>query len=364
MFQSVIGYLSDYSKISREELEKYLYIKKDIEAVRHIFRVASSLDSMVVGEPQILGQIKGAYKWSVEFYTSGTTINRIMRRAFHAAKVVKSKTDIAKGAISVAYAALLKVKELMDVKGKKLLSIGNSEMNRLACEHFSEHGAIISKLANRTIEHVVDLAEKYNARTFSLDNLKEAFEDVDIVVSSTGARDSVIRFDVIPQDRDIVIVDLAVPPDTDRSVGGLENVKVIYIDDLKNVVDQSIEYRRKQAELAERIIDEEIEAYKEYVQSLDYDNVIKEIRLRAERIRKLELYKFRKIYKNKVNDELIDGVDKLTKSLLSKILHEPTINIKGFLNHPEGDLYVELLKRLFDISKSEKDVRCFFSENK
>ena len=362
--KSVIGYLSGYSKINREELEKYLYIKKDIDAVRHIFRVASSLDSMVVGEPQILGQIKEAYKWSVEFYTSGTTINRIMRRAFHAAKVVKSKTDIARGAISVAYAALLKVKELMDVKGKKLLSIGNSEMNRLACEHFSEHGAIISKLANRTVEHVVDLAEKYDARTFSLDNLKEAFEDIDIVVSSTGAHDPVIGPNVIPRDRDIVIVDLAVPPDTDRSVGRLGNVKVIYIDDLKNVVDQSIEYRRKQAELAERLIDEEIEAYKEYVQSLDYDNVIKEIRLRAERIRKLELYKFRRIYKTKVNDELIDGIDKLTKSLLSKILHEPTMNIKGFLNHPEGDLYVELLRRLFDISKSKKDVRCFFSENK
>ncbi len=359
----VLEYLSCHSGIEQNELKRYLYIKRDIDAVRHVFRVASSLDSMVVGEPQILGQIKEAYKWSVEFYTSGATINRIMRRAFHAAKVVKTKTDISKGAISVAYAGFLKVKELMDVKGKNVLSIGNSEMNRLSCEHFSDHGAIIKAVANRTVENVLDLAEKYNAQAFGLDRLKDAFRDIDIVVTSTASNEPIIKPEFIPLDRRIVIVDLAVPQDTDRNVEKLDNVRVIHIDDLKNIVDQSLEYRKKQAELAERIIDDEIEAYKEYVKSLDYDEVIKEIRLRAERVRKLEIYKFKKIYKNRVDDELLEGIDKLTKSLLSKILHEPTMNIKGFLNHPEGDLYVELLRRLFDISKSKKDVRCFFSEN-
>ena len=359
----ILEYLSHHSGIELGKLKEYLYIKKDIDAVRHVFRVAASLDSMIIGEPQILGQIKESYKWSVEFYTSGVTINRIMRRAFHAAKVVKTKTDISKGAISVAYAGFLKVNELMKIKGKKILSIGNSEMNRLSCEHFSDHGAIIKAIANRTVENVLDLAEKYNARIFGLDNLKDAFDGIDIVVTSTASGESIIKPDFIPKGRDVVIVDLAVPQDTDQSVEKLYNVKVIHIDDLKNIVDQSLEYRKKQAELAERIINEEIEAYKEYVKSLDYDDVIKEIRLMAERIRKLEIYKFKKIYKSRVDDELLEGIDKLTKSLLSKILHEPTVNIKGFLNHPEGDLYVELLRRLFDISKSKKDVRCFFSEN-
>ena len=359
----VLEYLSHHSGIELEKLKGYLYIKKDTEAVRHVFRVASSLDSMVVGEPQILGQIKEAYKWSVEFYTSGATINRIMRRAFHAAKIVKAKTDISKGAISIAYAGFLKVRELMDVEGKNVLSIGNSEMNRLSCEHFFEHGAVIKAIANRTVENVLDLAEKYNAQVFGLDRLKDAFRGIDIVVTSTASNEPIIKPEFIPKDRKIVIVDLAVPQDTDRSVERLDNVKLIRIDDLRSIVDQSLEYRKKQAELAERIIDEEIEAYKEYVKSLDYDEVIKEIRLRAERIRKLEIYKFKKIYKNRVDDGLLEGIDKLTKSLLSKILHEPTMNIKGFLNHPEGDLYIELLKRLFNISTSKKDVRCFFSEN-
>ncbi len=359
----IIEYMSTHSGIEVEKIKGYLYIKKGVDAVKHVFRVASSLDSMIVGEPQVLGQIKEAYKWSVEFYTSGATINRIMRRAFRAAKVVKTKTDISKGAISIAYAGFLKVKELIDVRGKSVLSIGNSEMNRLSCEHFSEHGAVIKAVANRTIDNVKDLANKYSASVFGLDSLKDAFEGIDIVVTSTASKEPIIKPEFIPRNKKIVIVDLAVPQDVECGVEKLDNVKVIRIDDLKNIVDQSLEYRRKQAELAERIIDEEIESYNEYVKSLDYDEVIKEIRLRAERIRKFEIYKFEKINKNKISKEMLESIDKLTKSLLSKILHEPTMNIKSFLNHPEGDLYIELLRRLFDISKSKKDVRCFFSEN-
>jgi len=359
----VVGYLSRHSGIEKDELKRYLYVKRDMEAVRHVFRVAASLDSMVVGEPQILGQLKEAYKWSVEFYTSGVEINRIMRRAFHAAKVVKTKTEISKGAVSIAYAALLKIKEFAEVEGKRVLSIGNSEMNRLACKHFYENGAVISKLANRTTDNIADLAKQYGAEVYPLGRLKEAFDGIDIVISSTGSMEPVILKKYVPRDREIIIVDLAVPPDSEKGVGELDNVILINIDDLKNIVESSLRFRKKQSELAERIIDEEIEAYKEYVASLDYDSVIRELRLRAERIRRLELHKFKKIYKNSVDDELFEGIDKLTKSLLSKVLHEPTMNIKGFLNHPEGDLYIELLKRVFNISTSKKDVRCFFSEN-
>lgn len=359
----VVGYLSRHSGIEKDELKRYLYVKRDMEAVRHVFRVAASLDSMVVGEPQILGQLKEAYKWSVEFYTSGVEINRIMRRAFHAAKVVKTKTEISKGAVSIAYAALLKIKEFAEVEGKRVLSIGNSEMNRLACKHFYENGAVISKLANRTTDNIADLAKQYGAEVYPLGRLKEAFDGIDIVISSTGSMEPVILREYVPRDREIIIVDLAVPPDSEKGVGELDNVILINIDDLKNIVESSLRFRKKQSELAERIIDEEIEAYKEYVASLDYDSVIRELRLRAERIRRLELHKFKKIYKNSVDDELFEGIDKLTKSLLSKVLHEPTMNIKGFLNHPEGDLYIELLKRVFNISTSKKDVRCFFSEN-
>ena len=360
---SVIDFLAKHSEIEADKLKSYLYVKTDIDAVRHVFRVASGLDSMIIGEPQILGQLKEAYKWSVEFATSGATLNRIMRRAFHCAKTVRTKTDISKGAISFPYAGLIKIKELTDIKGKRVVNIGVSEMNRLACKHFFEHGAKIEAFVNRTVENAKELAENYKAEVYPLSDLKEAISKADIVITSTASTTPIIKTEHIPEDREIFILDLAVPPDTDKNLEELDNVEIILIDDLKDIVNQSIEYRKKQAEFAERLIEKEIESYKEYVESLNYDDVIRQIRQTAERIRKLEIYKFKKIYKNKVDDEILDGVDKLTKALLSKVLHQPTMNIKSFLNHPEGDLYIELLRRLFNLSNSDKDVRCFFSEH-
>ena len=276
--------------------------------------------------------------------------------------MVKANTDISRGAVSVAYAGYLGVSKLIDLEGKRVLSIGSSEMNRLALEYFSKHGADIYALANRTKSNIEDLCEKYNAPAYGLDEIGHILPEVDIVITATSSKEPIIKKCDIPN-KNLIILDLALPRDTQKGVEDLENVVVIFIDDLKNVVDETLKERKKQAQIAERIIDDELKAYQEYVESLNYDEVVKQIRLTAERIRKLELYKFQKIYKNKVDDEIIDGVDKLTRSLISKILHQPTMNIKDFLNHPEGDLYVELLRRLFGLSKSKRDVRCFFSEN-
>jgi glutamyl-tRNA reductase len=359
----IIDYLSKHSQIDKEKLHDILYIKKDMDAVRHIFRVASSLDSMVVGEPQILGQIKDAYKWSVEFMTSGATINRIMRRAFHAAKTVKSKTDISKGAVSVAYASMVKAKEIMNLQNKRILNIGVGEMNRLACEHFSESGAIISYIANRTKSNAEEIAKKYNAKIIGLKDIYSVLNSVDIVITSTASKKPIIKSKALTQVNNLLIIDMALPRDTEESVGKLDNINLISIDDLNNVVDQSLRFRQKQAKLADKVIEEELESYKEYVESLDYDEIVKQLRIVAERIRKAELNKFKKLYKNKLDEDMLDGVDKLTVSLLNKILHEPTRNIKMFMDHPEGDMYIELLKRIFKIENVKKDLKCFFSEN-
>ncbi len=359
----IIDFLSEHSKIEQEKLRDMLYIKKQIDAVRHIFRVASSLDSMVVGEPQILGQIKDAYKWSVEFLTSGATINRIMRRAFHAAKIVKSKTDISKGAVSVAYAAMLKAKELVDLEGKKILSIGVGEMNRLACEHLKDSGCEIAYVANRTVEHAKELGKLHNAKVIGLENLKSALEKVDIVVTATSSNEPIIKKDMMPKDRNIIVIDMALPRDTDEALNNMENIYLVVLDDLKGIVESSLKFRQKQAKLAENIIEEEIKAYEEYVASLDYDEIVKKLRMNVETVRQNELNKFKKLYGNKLSDDVINGIDKMTRSMFNKALHEPTKNIKMFMEHPEGDMYIELLKRIFKIEYSKKDVKCFFSEN-
>ncbi len=359
----IIEFLSNHSGLASKQLYDVVYIKRDMDAIRHIFKVASSLDSMVVGEPQILGQIKDAYRWSVEFMTSGVVINRIMRRAFHAAKIVKSKTDISKGAVSLAYAAMLKAKEKIDINEKRVLNIGVSEMNKLACEHFSESGAIISYIANRTKKNALELAKRYGGKAVGLKNIPEIIGDVDIVITSTSSREPVIMREFVKGKGKLLIVDMAVPRDTQESIEEEDNVDLILLDDLKGVIDESIRFRNRQASKALKIIENELEAYKEYVESLDYDEIIKKLRMIAERIRKKELNKFKKMYKEDLDDEIVAGVDRLTHSLVNKILHEPTRNIKLFIEHPEGDMYVELLKRIFKIENVKKDVKCFFSEN-
>ncbi len=361
--KDVINFLSNHSGVNINELSNMLYVKHDMDAVRHIFKVASSLDSMIVGEPQILGQIKDAYKWSVEFMTSGVVINRIMRRAFHTAKMVKTKTGIAKGAVSVAYAAMLKAKELMELKDKRVLNIGVGEMNRLACEHFSEAGAKIEYIANRTKKNAEELAEKYSARRIGLQDIRHAMKDVDVVVTSTASKQPIIKNEFIADNRKILIIDMAVPKDTEESIKYNKNVTLVLLDDLKNIVHESVKFRNRQAVKALNIIEQELEAYKEYVESLDYDEIIKKLRIIAEKIRKKELSKFKKLYKDNLDEDMLDGVDRLTHSLINKILHEPTKNIKLFIDHPEGDMYVELLKRIFKIEHVKKDVKCFFSEN-
>ena len=359
----IIKFLSDYSHIDEDRLYGILYIKHGIDVVRHIFKVASSLDSMVIGEPQILGQLKDAYKWSVELMTSGVVTNRIMRRAFHAAKIIKSKTDISKGAVSLAYAAMLRAKEIMDVKDKKVLNIGVGEMNRLACQHLSEAGAKITYIANRTKKNAVDMGNEYNAEVIGIKKIDSVMGDVDIVITSTASKEPVIKKEMIPGSRRLLIIDMAVPRDTEDAVGQLNNVTLVLIDDLKSVIDDSMRFRNEQARIAAELLEEEIESYKKYVESLDYDEIIKKLRIIAERTRKTELSKFKKMYKDDLNDEIIAGVEQLTHSLINKLLHEPTKNIKLFIDHPEGDMYVELLKRIFKIENVKKDVKCFFSEN-
>ncbi len=358
--ERIVEFMSSYSSLPAEKLKEILYIKRDMEAVRHIFRVASSLDSMVLGEPQILGQLKEAYKWSVEFMTSGATINRIMRRAFHAAKAVKSRTGISKGAVSIPYAAVMKAKSLMDLEGRVLMSVGSGEMNRLTCEHFAECGVRIRYVASRTIENAKKLASAYGAQALTLQEIGDYISDVDIVVSSTGSKEPVITKEVLKNSRPLII-DLAVPRDTEPSLE--KDNRIILLDDLKSIIEEALTFRKQQAKEAEKIIDSELKAYEEYVASLDYDEVVKRLRLMAEDIRRREIARFRKSYADRIDDDVMEGVDRLTRAIINKVLHEPTVNIKLFMEHPEGDMYIELLKRIFKIEHSKKDIRCFFSEN-
>ncbi len=359
----IIEYLSEHSGIPIGELKGYLYVKKDLDVVKHIFRVASGLDSMVVGEPQILGQIKESYRWSVDFMASGAVLNRIMRRAFHVAKLIRSRTNIGKGAVSIAYAALIKAKNTTNIRSKRMMLVGVGGMSRLAAEHFSSSGVRITHIANRTIENARELSKKYGAKIIPLNDIANHVNSVDIIFTSTSSEKPILLPETFSKKRGkLLIIDTAIPRDVDETVGEMENITLIYLDDLKNIIENTKLMRGKQLETAESIIEAELESYISYVESMDYNNVIAKIREMADRTRKLEVKRFLRKHKE-LDDKCANDVDKMTNAIVKKILHDPTMNIREFIDHPEGDLYIELLKRVFNLEDKKKDVKCFFSEN-
>jgi glutamyl-tRNA reductase len=354
----LIKYLADYAKYDVNQVKDYIYTKKSIDAVRHIFELSCGLDSQVIGETQILSQLKEAYRTTVVYNLSGAILNRVMRKAFTIAKIVRTQTDIQKGHLSIASLASHIADKLYGVSGKKVLIIGSGDMARLSAKYFFDQGSHIAYIANRRSE-TVDFAQNFNSSVVGLDSLKNLFADVDIIVSCIYTPKPIIEsFDI---DKRLLIMDLSVPSSVSLSVKQNPNVTLLNIDDLKNTFEDSIMSKQTSIELSKKIIDEQLSLFIEENSALDYNKTIDTLRQYADRIRKVELKKFQKKYKT--DGELFDAVDKLTRSILNKTLHEPTSKIRQFIKEPEGDMYVELIRRLFNVSIDKKPVNCFFSAN-
>ncbi|MGB9744959.1 MAG: glutamyl-tRNA reductase [Desulfurella sp.] len=356
--ESLIKYLSDYAKYELNQAKKYIYKKQSIEALRHIFELSSGLDSQVVGETQILSQLKDAYRTTVVYNLSGAILNRIMRKAFTIAKIVRSQTNIQKGHLSIASLASHVALEHFGLDSKKVIIIGSGDMARLSAKYFSDKGAQIAYIANRRSE-TVDFAQNFNAKIVSLEDLKNKVFEVDIVVSCIYTPKPVIEN--IKVEKKLLIMDLSVPSSISLKVKENPNIILFNLDDLKNMYNDMVLSKQNSIELSKQIIDENLNAFIEENSALDYNKTIDTLRQYADRIRKIELKKFQKKYK--IDEKLFDAIDKLTRSILNKTLHEPTSKIRQFIKEPEGDMYVELIRRLFNISIENKPVNCFFSEN-
>jgi glutamyl-tRNA reductase len=247
-------YIAEANKIPRAEFEDSLYIHEGDEAVRHIFRVASSLDSMVVGEPQILGQVKDAYRTATEVKASGVILNRLLHRTFFVAKRIRTETGIGDHAVSISYAAVeLGRKIFGSLENKNVLLVGAGEMAELAVEHLIRNKAGQIYVANRTFENGVELARQFNGQPIRFEEITDSLERVDILISSTGSPDYVITRDQVKgvirkrRNRPLFFIDIAVPRDIDPQVNRLTNSYVYDIDDLQGVIDDNIEDRRREA---------------------------------------------------------------------------------------------------------------------
>ncbi len=343
-------------------LDSYLYVHKDMEAVKHLFMVASSIDSMVVGEPQILGQLKGAYRAAVEYRTVKMILNRLMHKSFSVAKRVRTETCIGSCAVSVSYAAVELARKIFgQINDKRVLLIGAGEMAELAAEHFLRQGVKSMTVANRTLERAVELAARFKAQTAPFDLLLEEMKKTDIVVSSTGAREPIITYrDVRARMRErrnkpLFFIDIAVPRDIDPKVNEIDNVYVYDIDDLQGVIEFNREERLNQARTAEHIINEETIKFRTWMESLDVAPTIVSVREKAERIRQNEL---RKTFSQlpDLTGRQKEAIEILSASIIKKLLHDPIMFLKKKAQRDTRAVYMDFTLRLFNLTEGIDEV--------
>ncbi len=348
-------FICDYHNISPQELETYFYSYQDEAAVEHLFRVSSSLDSMVLGEAQILGQVKDAYSMARALQSTGMVLNQLFEKAFNVAKRVREETGISERGVSISSAAVELARKIFDdLENRSVMLVGTGEMAELAAKHLISYGVKTVYVASRTYERAVSLAKTLNGAALDFDMFKEELHRADIVITSTAAPTFIIKKDMVERaihqrkNKPIFFIDIAVPRDIEPEVNDLENVYLYDIDDLQGVVTANMHEREKEAENAIEIIQSEVNKFNNWVVSLDAVPTIVEMRKRAETIRQKEVEKALKKMEH-LSEEDKNTVELATQSIINKILHKPTINLKKQTQSQEGHVYLKAIRHLFHL---------------
>lgn len=328
------SFLARYGGLTDDEAVCCLYAYQDEEAIKHLFRVTSSLDSLVMGEAQILGQVKEAYRLALSQNATGIALNRLMHRAFRTAKRVRTETGIAANPVSVSFAAVELAKKIFGtLSGKKTLVIGAGEMAELTCTHLIGNGAEDMTVANRSLAQAELLAEKYHGKAVGLNALDEALCDADIVISSTGAPSYIVTEEMVRhclrkrKNRLLFLVDIAVPRDIDPAADGIENVYLYNIDNLQDIVDENMKNRRRESLKAQQIVVEEVAQYVNWLKELEAVPTIVSLRSKAEGIVRQEMEKASGWMGNLENGDR-EKVEALINGIVNKILHAPVTVMK------------------------------------
>lgn len=358
-FRHMKEFLADYNGTSVEEIEKYLYSYRGLGVVKHIFRVASSLDSMVLGEPQILGQVKDAYEYSLKHDASGPLLNKLFPKTFSVAKRVRSETGIAASAVSVSYAAVELAKKIFSqLEDKTVLIIGAGEMAELAVRNLVSAGVKAIMVTNRTFERAVKLADEFQGNAVRFEEYKSSLKLADIVISATGAPGFRITkedaVDVIRQrrNRTMFLIDIADPRDIDPSCNDVDNVYVYDIDDLQDVVKENIGERQKEAKKAEEIVLLEVNQFQKWFDSYQSAPIIVGLRKKMDLVRKGEVKKAMSHLKD-VDGKTEKIIESLSNALMNKFLHEPISALKKGENLENGVNTGEAIKKIFSIDDEE-----------
>jgi len=361
------SFMEQWFGIPRQQFNNYLYMYEDDRAVEHLFRVASGLDSMIIGETQILGQVRDAFLLAQQEQATGTLFNRLFKQAVTLAKRAHSSTSIGENAVSVSYAAVELGKRIFGrFEDKKVMIIGAGKMSELTAQHLHANGAKEVFVVNRTVEKAQELAGKFEGTAMDFEEALERLAEMDIVISSTGAEQFVLTRRhaesamASRKKKPLFLIDIAVPRDIDPSCGDLPNVFLYDIDDLEGIVETNLAKRRQEAAIIEEMIELEQEAYRQWYATLGVSPLIRSLQEKAASIHDSTLESLiRKL--PELDERQLKVIRKLTKSIVNQVIHDPILRIKELAAEKHGDEAMKLFVQLFAL---EEEVVRLKSEEK
>jgi len=355
-YERIQEFLADaHLSLSSEQLTPHLYWHQGDRAINHLFRVASSLDSMIIGESQILGQIKDAFEAALTHKSTGIILNKVVKKAISVAKRVRTETKIAEMAVSVSYAAVELAKKIFsDLSEKTVLLVGAGEMAKLAARHFIASGVRHVRVTTRNPQHGLELAERFGGTAVPFEQFREDMASADIVLVSTGAAHSLVSEDDVQrsvrqrQNRPMFLIDISVPRNIDPAVRHVDNAFLFDIDDLKARVEQNRGGRLEEAEKAERIVVDEVKVVRQWLQSLEVTPTIMALRTKADDIKRVEMEKTLGRLANLSASER-ELVEAMASSIVNKLIHNTMVTLKREVNSSDGAAFVEAARRFFSL---------------
>ena len=353
--EAVASFVCAFHQRSPHDLARLTYCLTDADAVRHAFRVASSLDSMVVGEPQILGQVKEGYRAAEEAGTLGSALNALRNRTLAAAKRARSETGLGSGAVSVSHVAVELARKIFgELRDKNVLLVGAGTMSQLAARRLVDGGARARVVVGRTLERAAELAAALGGRAAPLDSLRAELAAADIVISGTGAPGTVIKVPDVEaarsarRGRPLFLIDIAVPRDVEPQVAKLAGVFLYDLDDLHAVSEANLRERRKEAIAAEALVEREAREFLDWQKSRDAVPLLVELRRRGDEIRRQEIEKVRSRL-GPLTKEQEDALESATAAIVNKLLHAPTVALKDAARNGHEPEQVSLIRRLLGL---------------
>jgi len=363
-------FLSEWFETPKDEFQHFLYVKQDQEATEHLFRVAAGLDSMVVGETQILGQIRDAFFIAQRTQTTGTLFNHLFKQVITFGKKVHTETGIGQNAVSISYAAVELAKKVFEHFGdKKVLIIGAGEMSELTAIHLHSQGVQQVLVANRTLEKAQELADSFHGKAYSMDQLPMALLEADMVISSTGAESFILTQNQIRQvmkkrgNRPLFMIDIAVPRDLDPEIQNCNNVYLFNIDDLQEIVNENMRERQQIARRIQMKAIAEVDQFYQWVNTLGVIPLIAKLRENSLKIQEETM----KSLQNKLpqlSERELAIIRKHTKSIVNQMLKEPILNLKEKAVEPDAKQMMEYFIKIFGIQEEEIAYSSYVEEKK